>query len=66
MNPIRGLPTVGVEITMAGDAGLTVLVRHVGGDRVTRQVTLPLVVSAQETALPAAGKPAEPVVSGIP
>lgn len=98
-----GIPTAGVEVTLEGDAGLTVvdyapkilpatdpaaggnqvfvdvvptsagtlsltarLVLHAGGDRLTRLVTLPLVVSAQETALPAAGKPAEPVASGIP
>ena len=93
-----GIPTASVEITIEGDAGLTVvdfapkllpattpeaghqvfvdvvptsggtrrltarLVLHVGGERQTRLVTLPLVVSGPETVLPAAEKPSEPPV----
>jgi hypothetical protein len=94
-----GIPTAGVEVTIEGDAGLTVvdyapkilpaadpaagghqvfvdvvptsagtplltarLVLHVGGDRLTRLVTLPLVVSGPATAQPAANGPAEPAV----
>ena len=93
-----GIPTAGVEITIEGDAGLTVvdyaprvlpatdpkagghqvfvdvlptsagtvlltarLVLHIGGERTTRLVTLPLLVSGPETVLPAPNEPIEDV-----
>ena len=93
-----GIPTDGVEVTVEGDAGLTVvdyapkllpasdpasghqvlvdvipvsggtrqltarLVLHVGGERPTRPMTLPLAVTGPETVLPVADKPVVPTV----
>ncbi len=92
-----GMPTAGVELMIAGDAGLTVvdyapktlaatnpaaggalvfvnvvptsagtqlltarLVLHIGGERLTRLVTLPLAVSRPGAALPVAIEPTGP------
>ncbi|MBF8292061.1 MAG: hypothetical protein HW392_888 [Steroidobacteraceae bacterium] len=94
-----GIPTAGVELTIEGDAGLTVvdyapktlaatnpaaggvmvfvnvvptsagtplltarLVLHIGGERLTRVVTLPLAVSGPVAAIPAADRLVEPEV----
>ena len=94
-----GIPTAGVELTIEGDAGLTVLdyapkilpatnpaaggalvfvdvvptsactplltaslVLHIGGERLTRLVTLPLAVSGPVAAIPAADRLVEPEV----